>query len=253
MKIIDYSFCIIIFMSGCSTLNPQQPGSMPPSHEEFSKLLTQYVDQDGLVDYVGFQTSRKELKNYLKLLQDHAPNDSNWSSSEQMAYWINAYNAFTIELILEYYPVASIKDIGSTIQVPFVNTPWDIKFIKIAGEEYDLNNIEHNILRKRWQDPRIHFAINCASISCPRLLQEAYEPDRLEEQLAAQAVSFINDTSRNDINSRRAKLSKIFSWFEGDFTRKETVMVFINRYSTTPLTEETEISFKDYNWQLNKQ
>ena len=101
------------------------------------------------------------------------PNDKHWTETEQLAYWINAYNAFTVELILDHYPVASIRDIKEG--VPFINSVWDIDFIKIEGKTYSLNDIEHRILRREFDEPRIHFAIVCASISCPKLRNEAFE------------------------------------------------------------------------------
>lgn len=223
------------------------------NHDQFSVLLKKYVDKEGLVDYEGFKTDRDSLKSYLELLSHNAPNDANWPEEDQIAYWINVYNAYTIELILRYYPIESIKDIGSTITIPFVNTPWDIKFIEIAGEKYDLNNIEHNILRKLWNEPRIHFAINCASLSCPKLMQEAFEGDILDKQLDERAKSFINDSYRNTITEKEAKISKIFSWFESDFTKKMPVKDFINQYANEKIADKTKLEFKEYNWKLNTQ
>jgi len=208
------------------------------------------VDEDGFVDYAGLQSERDELKSYLTLLESTSPN-SDWSEEEQMAYWINVYNAFTLEIVLRHYPVESIKDIGSEIQIPFVNTPWDVKFINIGGEEYDLNNIEHGILRQQWEDPRIHFAINCASYSCPRLRNEAFTADKLEEQLEEQAEAFINDDFRNDITEESVVLSKIFSWFSGDFKKKMPVRDFINQYADVKISEDADIEYKDYDWRLN--
>ena len=211
---------VALLLSGCSALDPQQANTQPVSHEVFDGLLKKHVDAMGLVSYTGFQKDRELLDQYLKLLTTNPPNDQYWTEPEKMAYWINLYNAFTIDLILGYYPVESIKDIGAKVQVPFVNTPWDIKFIEIAGEKYDLNNIEHNILRKIFEEPRIHFAINCASMSCPRLRREAYSGDKLDQQLQEQAIEFMNDPGRNQITAEKAEVSKIFQWFGGDFTKK---------------------------------
>lgn len=180
------------------------------------------------------------------------PPQGNWSRNDQLAYWINAYNAYTIQLIIRNYPLKSIKDIGSKIKIPFVNTPWDIKFIRIGNKTYDLNNIEHDILRKKFNEPRIHFAIVCASVSCPKLLNEAYVGTRLNDQLAAQAREFINDPTRNKITPGKAELSPIFSWFKGDFTKKGSLQDFINQYATTKITAKTSLSNLDYNWNLNE-
>jgi hypothetical protein len=145
----------------------------------------------------------------------------------------------------------TIKDIGSSIQVPFVNTPWDIKFIEIGGEKLDLNNIEHGILRKEFDEPRIHFAINCASISCPKLRAEAYTAGKLEHQLNDQAIDFINDPERNRIDGDHIRLSKIFRWFGGDFKKNGSLIDFLNRYSREKIHPAVDIVYLDYNWKLN--
>lgn len=124
----------------------------PPSHAGFTRLLKRNVSEQGKVNYQGFIKDSVELNKYIKLLSANPPQKS-WSRNEQMAYWINAYNVFTIKLVAKYYPTKSIKDIGSSIQIPFVNTPWDIKFIKVGNDKLDLNNIEHGILRKKFEDP----------------------------------------------------------------------------------------------------
>ncbi|MEO9476897.1 MAG: DUF547 domain-containing protein [Cyclobacteriaceae bacterium] len=242
----------LIALVSCAQLNPVQAGTSPISHSLFDKLLKKHVDDVGLVDYKGFLADRDKLRQYLDLLSNNAPNNEQWTDHDQIAYWINAYNAYTIELILEYYPLESIKDIGSSIQVPFVNTPWDIKFFKIGGEKYDLNNIEHDILRKKWEEPRIHFAVNCASLSCPQLRAEAYTGAKLDEQLDDQARRFINDDFRNNISEDQASLSKIFKWFSGDFEKVMDVEKFINQYTDIKITDKTDVEYKEYDWSLNQ-
>lgn len=240
-------------IAACTSLNPQAAGSTPPSHEGWNKLLQKHVNSKGQVNYEGFKADHVQLKAYLDLLSSHAPDDATWSKNQKLAYWINAYNAFTIELILRHYPLESIKDIGSKIQVPFVNSPWDIKFIEIAGEKYHLNNIEHNILRKLFDEPRIHFAIVCASISCPNLRNEAYTADKVQDQLQADAVRFINDSSKNKLGADAIEISELFSWFKGDFTKKGSLIGFLNQYSEFNINENAKISHLDYNWGLNNQ
>lgn len=245
-----FKFAAFVLVTGCSAASPSQEGTEPGNHQIFDRLLKNHVNAEGWVDYEGFKKDRELLRQYLDLLQNNAPND-NWREEDRLAYWINAYNAFTIELVLRHYPLESIKDIGSKIQVPFVNTPWDIKYIKIAGQELDLNNIEHSILRREFNEPRIHFAINCASYSCPVLRAEAYTGDRLEAQLEAQAIAFINDPRRNRIDKNQAQLSQIFSWFKGDFTKEGSLREFVNRYANTRLSENAQIDFLEYDWRLN--
>ena len=146
----------------------------------------------------------------------------------------------------------SIKDIKNGI--PFVNTVWDIKFIKIEDAIYDLNNIEHGILRPKFEDPRIHFAINCASVSCPVLYNRAYTASKLEEQLDQAARAFLSDKRRNIITSQEAKLSKIFFWFGTDFKKNgQNLIEYINQYSPVKIQEKTDIEYLDYNWTLNEE
>ncbi|MEQ6121152.1 DUF547 domain-containing protein [Reichenbachiella sp. MALMAid0571] len=238
---------------GCDSLNPSKKGTVSPDHEIFDKLLGKYVDKEGNVNYKGFLDEKSKLELYLKVLNENPPDVATWPQDDQIAFWINAYNAFTLKLIIDNYPIKSIKDIGSKLQIPFVNTPWDIKFIKIGGEEYDLNNIEHNILRKTFDEPRIHFAIVCASFSCPKLRPEAYTGEKLDAQLTQQAKSFLADTNKNQITETGIKISKIFSWFKGDFTKNETLIDFLNKYAPVMITPDADVSYLKYDWSLNEQ
>ncbi len=221
-----------------------------PSHQQWDKLLKAHVNTSGMVNYKGFQKDKAELDAYLKTLSSNAPQKS-WSQNETKAYWINAYNAYTLSLILKHYPVKSIKDIGGKIYK--VNTPWDIKFISIGSNKYDLNNIEHGILRKQFNDPRIHFALVCASISCPILRREAYTADKVNAQLEDAGKVFLADRSKNKITATKAELSKYFSWYKGDFTKNGSLSEFINKYSAIKINSSSDISYLDYNWSLNEQ
>ncbi len=221
-----------------------------PSHQQWDKLLKKHVNAAGLVNYKGFQNDKSELDAYLKTLSDNAPTKS-WKKNDQKAFWINAYNAFTVSLILQHYPVKSIKDIGGNIYK--INTAWDIRFIRIGGEKYDLNNIEHKMLRRKFDDPRIHFAIVCASVSCARLSRDAYTGDKLEAQLEAAAKDFLNDKTKNNIRADKAELSKYFTWYRGDFTKTGSLVDYINKYSQTKINANTRINYPDYNWSLNEQ
>jgi hypothetical protein len=222
------------------------------SHETWNKLLKKHVTVDGKVNYKGFMKDSIELNKYLSLLSKTPPNEKTWSVNEQKAFWINAYNAFTIKLILQHYPLKSIKDIGSSIKIPFVNTPWDIKFIMIGNEKMDLNNIEHGKLRKLFDDPRIHCAIVCASISCPVLLNEAYFPATLDKQLSTQMRAFLKDPARNKISANSAQLSKIFDWFKMDFTKKGTLIDYLNTYAPVKMSANAKITYLNYDWNLNE-
>lgn len=247
---MNTSFLFIILVLLCQSTLGQ---GKAPSHNLYNRLLQKNVTEDGKVNYKTFIKDSIELNQYLKVLSTNPPNEKTWSRGEQMAYWINAYNAFTIKLITTYYPVKSIKDIGSSIQIPFVNTPWDIKFIAIGKEKMDLNNIEHGILRKKFNDPRIHMALVCASKSCPILLNEAYDPKRLDEQFAKQTKAFLADSYRNKISADKAQLSMIFKWYGMDFNKNGgSVLGFINTYSSTKIKADAKISYVDYDWNLNE-
>lgn len=235
---------------GCLLFAVNSFAQKAPSHQQWENLLKRYVNNAGFVNYKGLQKDQGELNGYLKTLSDNPPQKA-WSADEQKAFWINAYNAFTVALILKHYPVKSIKDIAGKIYK--INTPWDIKFITIGGKKYDLNNIEHGILRKNFDDPRIHFALVCASISCPRLRNEAYTAARLNAQLEDAGRVFLNDKSKNNISAGKAELSKYFSWYKGDFTKNGSLPDFINRYSQTKINANTKIGSLDYNWNLNEQ
>ena len=158
------------------------PVAPAPDHAAYDRLLKKYVNKKGLVNYKGLKAEEQALNQYLALLSKNPPTAS-WSKPDQMAFWVNAYNAYTLRLILDYYPLKSIKDIGPKIKIPLVTTPWAMKFFSIGGEKMSLDQIEHSILRKKFDDPRIHFALVCASISCPALRPEAYTAANIERQL----------------------------------------------------------------------
>lgn len=221
-----------------------------PDHSMWTELLQKHVADKGMVNYEGFISDKTKLNAYADELSSNPPAD-NWSREEKLAYWINAYNVFTVKLIVDNYPVESIKDLNPAISIPTVNTVWTKKWFQIGGEDFSLDQIEHKILRKDFEEPRIHFAVNCASISCPVLRPEAYVADKIESQLDEQASIFLNDSSRNKISKNEAMLSKIFSWFGGDFTEGQTLVEFVNKYANTKLAKDAKIKYLDYDWNLN--
>lgn len=240
-----------MLMVQCNSANFEGKGKAP-SHEIWNNLLKKNVSNDGKVNYKGLIKDSVELNRYLKLLTDNPPNEKTWTANEQKAYWINAYNAYTVKLITKYYPIKSIKEIGSSIQIPFVNTPWDVKFIFIGKEKMDLNNIEHDQLRKKFDDPRIHFVIVCASRSCPALINEAYDPAMLDQQLDNQAKVFLKDTFRNKVSATTPQLSQLFDWYKMDFTKKGSLVDFLNKYSSVKIKANAKITYLDYDWGLNE-
>ena len=203
-------------------------------------LLQKYVSNDGVVNYKGLAADQS-FALCISTFEQMLPDDS-WRREEEMCFWINVYNAFTVKLIIDNYPLKSITDLDK---------PWDKKFIKLKGKTFSLNQIENEILRPKFKDPRIHFAINCASYSCPRLLNRAFMPMSLNSMLDQMAKDFLNDPKRNKITADKAEISQIFDWYKEDFILNGSLVNFINRFSTVKISKETPISFLEYNWNLN--
>ncbi len=225
--------------------------SSVPNHLAWDSLLQSHVNNDGLVDYEAFIRDSTKLNLYLLELSISPP-DNIWDESDQLAYWINLYNASTIRLVTQHYPIESIKDIGSSIQIPFVNTPWQKEFIKVLDKTLDLDDIEHNIIREQFDEPRIHFALVCAAMSCPSLRNEAYIGSTLDNQLTDQAKIFLSDLDKNNISSNHIIISKLFNWYGRDFKKNSTLIEYLNKYSPTLINKDAETDFMDYEWSLNE-
>lgn len=227
--------CLFVFLI-ISTISLAQKSN----HRLWDSFLKTYVSDEGNVNYKQIIKSPEDLKVYLNNLVGSQPN-LNWTKNEQLAYWINAYNAYTIKLIIDNYPINSIKDIRN---------PWDEKFIPFDGQLISLNFIEHEILRKM-DEPRIHFAIVCASVSCPKLQNDAFVPNQLEKQLTVATKSFLADTDRNDITKNELRISQIFKWFTKDFKQNGSLIEFLNKYTDKEISESAKLTYLDYNWALN--
>jgi hypothetical protein len=250
MRCFIFIVLFVAMVFGSCTATPTS-NAAPVDHSAWDKLLKKHVNDKGFVNYTAFKKDYDELKKYLDMLSVSAPNGK-WSKEEQLAYWINAYNAFTVQLILDHYPgISTIKDIGSKIKIPFVSDAWTVKFITIGGKKMDLNNIEHGIIRKKFDEPRIHFALVCAAKSCPPLRNEAFVAERLDKQLDEQGRDFMNDKGKNNVTKDKAEISKIMDWYGGDFTKKMPIVDWINKYATVKIDKKTSISYMDYNWDLN--
>ncbi|WP_138435117.1 DUF547 domain-containing protein [Winogradskyella algicola] len=211
------------------------------NHSKWSTLLENYVSNNGEVYYENLKENKAELDCYIKTLQEDYALLETASKNEKIAYWINAYNALTVDLIIRNYPLKSIKDIKD---------PWDQRLWKFDDKWLNLNDIEHKILRKM-DEPRIHFAIVCASESCPKLQNTAFTAENLDEQLTNATKEFLTDTTKNEISEDNIKLSKIFRWFKKDFEQDGSLIDFLNRYSDITISEKAKKSFKNYSWNLN--
>jgi hypothetical protein len=221
-----------------------QNQSLDLDYETWEYLLQKHVSKNGLVDYKGFMEDKEQLYKFTAYLSNHTPND-NWSDNKKKAYLINIYNAYTIQMVVNSYPIKSIKDITGMLSSVF-----NKEFIDFNGKKVSLDYIEKKLLLPMG-DPRVHFAVNCASYSCPKLDNKAYKAEDIDIHLDKAAQNFIN-SELNVITKDNAELSKIFNWYKGDFeTKNQSVIDFINSYSKVKLNEKASIDYLDYNWNLN--
>ncbi|WP_228547181.1 DUF547 domain-containing protein [Nonlabens antarcticus] len=216
-------------------------------HSNFDALLNKYVNEAGFVDYEGLAEEQAALKSYLVYLSVNQPK-ADWETGEQFAYYINLYNASTLDIIIDNDMPGSIQDIKG----PFGQV-WIKNFIVVDGKDYSLADIEKGVLQKMG-DPRIHFAINCASFSCPKLMKTAYTGENVDDLMKQAADEFIN-SDKNDLSDpNNPKLSSIFSFYPKDFeAHSGTVIKYINQYADKKINEGATIEYKDYDWSLNKQ
>jgi hypothetical protein len=231
-------------------------GTVPEQSEFFDHSAWNSVLQGSVVgdrvDYAALLQDSSLLETYLGQLEQARP--SSWSEQEQLAFWINAYNAVMVRSVLDNWPLDSVLDISKILKL--IPTGWVFhKKHKVAGAERSLNDIEHRFLRGRFKDPRIHAAINCASISCPPLLDEAYVAEHLDEQLDSAMALFLMDHERNQLGARPPRLSKIFKWFRDDFEAEGSLWNFVRNAlpdsvaASLPL--EARPDFLPYDWALN--
>ncbi|MCP3927347.1 MAG: DUF547 domain-containing protein [Desulfobacterales bacterium] len=208
------------------------------------------------VNYSALKKDSKKFEKYLTQLSAVTKKEfDSWSKNQQLSFLINAYNAFTIELILKNYPVKSIKETGS-----FFKGPWKVKFINLIGKKISLDDIEHELIRKKgiYDEPRIHFAVVCASIGCPAIQNEAFTAEKLDLMLEKGLINFLSDQTRNRYNKREKvfEVSKIFKWYDGDFKKRYgSVIKLLNSYgkyiTAKPSKNITDIEYLNYDWNLN--
>jgi hypothetical protein len=215
-------------------------------HEGFDKLLENNITEDGVVNYKGIMKERATLDAYIAYIKVTSPEEK-WSDDKTKAFYINVYNAYTILLILDNYPLKSIMKISKRGK-----DAWHQKFVVVGGETFSLNDIEHQILRKKYSDPRIHVGVNCASFSCPPIANFAFTEANVETELERLMKKFINDPARNRITSKKITLSKVFEWYKGDFTKNGSLVTYINGYTEVELTKKTKVRYLEYNWNLNE-
>ncbi len=227
-------------------------------HGAWNELLARHVrtDRAGVnrVDYGAFSDDdRAQLDGYIARLAELPI--GRYDRDEQFAYWVNLYNALTVDLILDRYPVESIRDIDISPGL-FAVGPWDKELVAVEGKRLSLNDIEHRILRPIWQDPRLHYAVNCAAIGCPNLREQAYESDGLNETLERAARDYVNDPRGVTIMDGQVTVSRIYDWFIEDFGASEQgVMRHLMQYADPALAgrlaEIGALSDTQYDWSLN--
>ena len=226
-----------------------------PSHRLYGEVLVRFV-QGGLVDYASLKADRGKLDLYLDQLAA-VPKDrfKTWSPQERLAFLINLYNASTLRLIIDHYPVKSIKGIGS-----FFKGPWDQEVVRVFGDTITLNTLEHKIIRPEYREPRAHFALVCAAMGCPPLRGEPYAAAELQGQLDDQGRLFLSATHKNRVDAagRTVYLSPIFKWYAEDFQKKSgSVLSFVEPYFPEGAAKGLpaggySVKYTEYDWSLNE-
>lgn len=241
-----------LFSSG---LFGQSKSAFDHTHAAFTDVLAKHVKNEQ-VDYAGLKKNPAPLNAYVDSLAA-VPESAfkSWEKNQQLAYLINTYNAVTLKLVADHYPVKSIRDIGGE------KGPWKQPVVRLFGKNQTLDYLEHNLLRPQYKEPRVHFAVNCASIGCPALRAEAFQATKLDAQMDEQARLFLRDAKKNkvDAKNKTLHLSEIFNWFQADFTEKSgTVEKFIAPYlqdadRVVVQKGSFTITYTKYDWTLNKQ
>lgn len=280
IRLLICRFCALLVLSAAVVATPAQAGVLDKlfvpkarlwphwvQHDPASNLTIDHsawgsflsanikTSDDGVnrVDYGNVPAAdRARLKAYIESMQ--AIRVSGYSREEQFAFWINLYNALTVDIVLDHYPVDSIRDIKLSAGW-FSKGPWSKKLLQIDGKEVSLNDIEHRILRPMWQDPRIHYAVNCASIGCPNLITEPFTAKNSDRLLQAGAHDYINHPRGVRIENNRLHVSSIYVWFESDFGGEAGVIDHLQRYAEPKLAADLQnfekIADNSYDWSLN--
>lgn len=248
MKRIYRTFAVVVLTGLLLTSISVSWAEETVDHSIYSELLQKYV-KDGIVNYRDLKSEERKLDQYLDIL--NKTNPEALSRNEQYALYMNAYNAYTLKLILENYPVKSIKDTGSLLK-----GPWKIELVKIGGKTMSLDDVEHKILRPQFKDPRVHFAINCAAKDCPPLYSEAFQADILDQQLERNTRNFLNNPKKNYLEGNTLYVTRIFKWFGGDFNNDP--LGFVLKFAEGEFKNQLEankdkikVKHLNYDWALN--
>jgi hypothetical protein len=242
LSLRPFGFCAVLLAFACVA----RAETSPPWISTYNTLLAKYVTSGG-VKYAAWKNDAADTK-ALQSVVDGIGSEkiSGLSKKEQLAFYLNAYNAWILHEALDRYPTKSVKDLLFTF---FLS-----QRLKVAGEAMSFNHLEKDIIRLKFGEPRVHFALNCASRSCPPLNREAFRGDKLDAQLEALAVAFVNMPKGVDYSAgaRTAALSKIFEWYKEDFQKAGGPVAFINQRRQPPLPNDAKITYQEYNWALNE-
>ncbi len=242
MQLIFSLFALLLTFPLKDHQLPEVTVTRIPDHTLWTTELKKYVTNDGLVNYKAWKEDQDNLDDYLRKLSGPLPL-SNWSQNVQLAYWINLYNAYTIKLVLQNYPLTSIMDL-------YNGKPQDEVWILLNEQKYSLGQIENEILFQ-FNDARIHFTLNHASKTSAPLLMEAYVPEQLNLQLHTQTERFINNKRYNVVKDTHTLLSPIFMTYTTDF--KPDLRSYLKAYLDEPIADSVHLDFFDIDWALNEQ
>ena len=277
MKFMKIRFLasLTLFMFGFASLSFPQ---VDFSYDDYRAVLSRYVDDNGMVNYSSLKADRRQLDRFVQNLGalDRAEYDT-WTQPEKLAFWINSYNALTLKVIIDNYPIKSSR-LRSVLypknSIRQISGVWDKKKFRVMGESVTLDHIEHEIVRPKFRDPRVHMALVCAALGCPHLRNEPYTGSRLKEQFDDQTRTFLGHPQKFAINRAQKKifLSSIFKWFGDDFTvayppggnfahlngPEKSVLMFVSGYLNDSnkkyiFSEAVSIEYLDYDWTLNQQ
>ena len=227
---------------------PEAPFDL--THAHLDALLAEHVDDQGLVDYGALQADRAGLNSYLANVAAATREEFEaWESTDRLAFLINAYNAYTLQLVIDHWPIDSIRDTHA------LGNPWDHFEFPLLGARVTLNQIEHELIRSTFNEPRIHFALVCAAVSCPPLRRTAWRGETLDEDLESATRSFLSDDSMNDLSDpNHLRLSALFDWYGDEFAAASgSVAAYVDAHSELDIPASAEIDFLQYHWDLNAQ
>ena len=235
--------CSFVLFSASALICPAE--SSPKWVDTYNRLLGKYVTSSG-VKYAEWKNNAADMQAIQQVVDGIAAEKISGSKKEQLAFYINAYNAWILHEALGKYPTKSVKDLLFT----FFTGPR----IKVAGEQISFNHLEKDIIRPKFGEPRVHVALNCASHSCPPLNPEAFRAEKLDAQLEKLAVAFVNSSRGVDYSAAKktAALSAIFNWYKDDFKGVGGPLAFINKRRSEPLPNDVKITYQDYDWSLNE-